>query len=210
MSALDKMAAEANARRYNADGQRGRNRSRRTHNDLFPEAVAPEEIIDGDQRFTLREDDLWCRAKAGVEAWDLDVAACEESHLADRYFTKADDGLTKRWEGRVWCNPPFSDIEPWVMKAWTAAGCCDVIAMLLPASRTEQGWWQDLVEPLRDGRKNIRAGHRLTLIAHSLYTPPLTTHFLPGRTRFGHPGNRDGIGVGSPPFGCVLLVWRKA
>ena len=37
----------------------------------------------------------------------------------------------------------------------------------------------------------------------------LTTHFLPGRTRFGHPGNPEGVGVGSPPFGCVLLVWRR-
>ncbi len=37
----------------------------------------------------------------------------------------------------------------------------------------------------------------------------LMTHFLPGRTRFGHPGNVEGVGVGSPPFGCVLLVFRR-
>lgn len=26
--------------------------------------------------------------------------------------------------------------------------------------------------------------------------------------RYGHPGNREGVGVGSPAFGSVLLVWR--
>ena len=194
MSDLLKMASEANARRYNADGQKGRNRNRREVADLFPEAMAPEEIIDGDQRFTMRETDVWCRAKAGVDAWDLDVAACEESHLAEKFFTKADDGLTKEWHGRVWCNPPFSDIGPWVRKAnYQAHTNAEVVAMLLPANRTEQAWWQQGIEDVRDRPGSI-----------------LRTHFLPSRTRFGHPGNRDGIGVGSPPFGCVLLVWRRS
>jgi len=25
-----------------------------------------------------------------------------------KYYTEADDGLTKKWNGRVWLNPPFS------------------------------------------------------------------------------------------------------
>ncbi len=168
--------------------------------DLFPEVRAPEEQADGDQRFTLRETDAWCRVKAGVEAWDLDVAACEESHLAERYFTKADNGLVRPWFGRVFVNPPFSDIEPWVAKAWRemeSAPGPSVIAMLLPASRTEQPFWAKHVEPWRD---------RGPYLVHGI---ELTTHFLPGRTRFGMPGNRDGVGVGSPPFGCVCLVWRR-
>lgn len=160
--------------------------------DLFPETRV-DPAVDGDQRFTLRETDAWCRAKAGVDAWDLDVAACDESHLASKFYEKADDGLSKPWFGRVWCNPPFSDIGPWVWKAWAqmATREVDVIAMLLPASRTEQHWWQHGIEPFRDNISGLR------------------THFLPGRTRFGHPGNPQGVGVGSPPFGCVLLVWRR-
>ena len=189
---------EAAYRRWGYAAEREAQRSGRAVADMFPEHAAPVELQDGDQRFTLREDDLWCRAKAKVDAWDLDVAACDESHLAERYFRKEEDGLTKKWEGRVWCNPPFSDIAPWVGKAWREfnEARAITIAMLLPASRTEQPWWQSGVEAYRDGRAELLGG-------------VFATHFLPGRTRFGHPGNRDGIGVGLPPFGCVLLVWRK-
>lgn len=62
--------------------------------------------------------------------------------------------------------------------------------MLLPANRTEQTWWHELVEPHRD-----RAGS------------PLTVEFLPGRLRFLKP-NQKRIGPNErPPFGCCLLVW---
>lgn len=164
--------------------------------DMFPEAkVNP--MVDLDRRYTTRETLDLCRKLAGVEAFDLDVAADEESHHADNYFTIQMDGLKQRWFGRVWCNPPYSDIEPWVQRAWLSheRGDTSVIAMLLPCNRTEQAWWQELIEPVRDGRD--LPGHGME------------THFLPGRIKFGHPGNRDAVGVGSPPFGCVLLVWRQ-
>lgn len=196
---------EAAYRRWGYAAEREAQRAGRAVRDLFSEA-RPAALNDGDQRFTLESTDLWCRQRAGVEAWDLDVAACEESHLATSFFTKESDGLRQRWGGRVWCNPPFSDIEPWVEKAWRSSSECDVIAMLLPASRTEQQWWQVLVEPARDGRR-VTHGHRLYLLAQKA---TLETHFLPGRTRFGLPGNPRGSGVGSPPFGCVLLVWRRS
>ena len=188
--------AEAAFRRWGYAAEKEQQRAGRAVRDLFPEVRPPAALEDGDQRFTTRETDEWCRRKAGVEAWDLDVAACDESHLAERYYTKDHDGLRQPWTGRVWCNPPFSDIEPWVERAWQVINerSASVVAMLLPASRTEQGWWQRHVEPFRDLR----------------LTATLRVHFMPGRVRFGHPGNREGVGVGSPPFGCVLLVWRSA
>ena len=63
--------------------------------------------------------------------------------------------------------------------------------MLLPANRTEQRWWQDLIEPFRDGRG------------------PLETRFYRGRFNFGVPGNEAGKFHSSPPLGCVLVIWRK-
>ena len=326
--------------------------------DMFPEARV-DPTVDLDRRYTTRETMDLCMRLAGVDAWDLDVAADEESHWSREWCDVEVDGLKQPWHGRVWCNPPYSNIEPWVRKAWQEIGACTVIAMLLPSNRTEQPWFQNLVERFRDDRSarpllkplpaaeselrefitansrpapsgcwlwqryklpkghgRIRWGERMELahrlafrawvedpgemqVCHRCDVPEcvnpehlfrgthaenmrdrnakgrtargeaaarslprsrvelirflassgvkrsaiarevsvssstvsrildgkrwstkpsedkspgivLTTHFLPTRVKFGHPGNRDAVGVGSPPFGCVLLVWRRA
>lgn len=179
--------------------------------DLFPEAhVDPG--LDLDRRYTTRETMDLCKRLAGVEAWDLDVAADEESHWAPVWYDALANGLKQPWHGRVWCNPPYSEIEPWVRKANYEAlsGNASVVAMLLPCNRTEQAWWQDMVEGNRDRpRIIIESGYPQGQTARAGYQA-LRTHFLPGRVKFGHPGNPNAVGVGSPPFGCVLLVWRRA
>lgn len=126
-------------------------------------------------------------------AFTIDAAASAANAKCPRFFTAAVNGLSRPWAGeRVWCNPPYSDIRPWVAKAW-AEGGAELVVMLLPANRTEQLWWQRLVEPYRD-----RPGSRLR------------TEFIAGRLRFIARG-RDGIGANErPPFGCCLLVWQGA
>jgi phage N-6-adenine-methyltransferase len=129
--------------------------------------------------------------------FSIDVAASATNTKCERFYTVEDDGLAQPWSReRVWCNPPYSDIRPWVRKAWSEwAGTVEcpgaaLIVMLVPANRTEQGWWQESIEAHRD-----RDGS------------PLRTEFLSGRLRFIAPG-ADSIGPNErPPFGCVLLVW---
>jgi hypothetical protein len=106
------------------------------------------------------------------------------------------DGLGQSWAGeRVWCNPPYSDIEPWVQKAHCEfesefpALRAELIVMLVPANRTEQGWWQRLVEPSRD-------------CGDGFYV-----EFLPGRLRFIKHGHDRVEPNQRPPFGCCLLIW---
>lgn len=125
---------------------------------------------------------------------DLDAAAEPHNTKLPRYFTPEQDGLRQSWAGaRVWCNPPYSDISPWVEKAWLECDAAQIIVMLLPANRTEQRWWQELVEPYRD-----RASY------------PLRVFFLPNRPRFIAHGKTT-IGPNErPPFGVCLLIWRKA
>jgi phage N-6-adenine-methyltransferase len=123
-------------------------------------------------------------------AFDLDVAAAPHNAKCSRYYTIDDDGLTQPWTGNVWCNPPYSGIGAWVDKAWSEWGehRSERIVMLLPANRTEQKWWQELVEPYRDeGAFRVR--------------------FLPGRMRFDRPGAVIGPKGDRPPFGCCLLIW---
>lgn len=142
----------------------------------------------------------------------LDVAAADHNAKAQNYYTRDDDGLANEWSGRVWCNPPYSDCGAWVRKAWQEWDGCpcgkrpctenehlfwprghrpELIVMLLPANRVEQGWWQDHVEPFRDRRDDS----------------PLTVEFLRGRMRFDRPGWTKPTKGDQPPFGCCLLIW---
>ena len=121
----------------------------------------------------------------------VDVAAAAHNTKCDRYYSREENGLAQDWAGEaVWCNPPYSDIGPWVQKAWDSWTSTTIITMLLPANRTEQQWWQTLVEPYRDQPGS-----------------PLTTRYLPGRIRFLKPGDTEVEPNSRPPFGCVLLVW---
>lgn len=124
----------------------------------------------------------------------IDVAAAEHNTKCVRFYDEEQDGLAQPWaEEAVWCNPPYSDIRPWVEKAWLEHADARVIVMLVPANRTEQSWWQDLVEPFRD-----RPGMGLTV------------EFIRGRIRFLKPG-QTAVGPNErPPFGCCLLIWSRA
>lgn len=123
----------------------------------------------------------------------LDAAAAPHNAKCERFYTLADDGLTQPWHPHnVWCNPPYSNLGAWVAKAWAEFHPGEhVIVMLVPANRTEQGWWQDHVEPYRD-RRGLH----------------FRVDFLRGRTRFVRPGATE-IGPNErPPFGCALLTWE--
>lgn len=134
-------------------------------------------------------------------SFTLDVCATPANAKLEKFLTETDDGIDCSWQGhRCWCNPPFSDISSWVTKAWKAMRQegADLVVMLVPATRTEQAWWHEYVEPFRD-----RCDDSPT---------KFTTRFLKGRTRFlenGKPILDKNGRVGAPKFGCVLLIWHR-
>lgn len=150
---------------------------------------------DVDDRGTRWEDFNGFTERFGP--FDLDVAAAPHNAKCDRYYTREDNGLEQEWNGRIWCNPPYSDLGAWVRKAWdeSNAGRAELIVMLVPANRTEQKWWQNNVEPYR-GRV--------------MQAPDATldVRFLPGRMRFDRPNATIGPKGDRPPFGCALLIWK--
>lgn len=98
-----------------------------------------------------------------------------------------DDALGTKacWKGlRVFLNPPFSDIAGWLRRALISEA--EAVVMLIPATRTEQPWWQEMIEPFRDRGQGM------------------TVEFLPKRPRF----LKDGVQMGSPKFGCCLVIIR--
>jgi phage N-6-adenine-methyltransferase len=76
----------------------------------------------------------------------LDVAAEDDPdfHRCETYFTPRDDGLNQSWatEGAVWCNPPYSDIKPWVRKARAEAETHGGTIVLLTMATTSAKWFR--------------------------------------------------------------------
>ena len=159
-------------------------RGRRPQTQLSPEALA-----DRDDRGTPPE--LFGYALERWGPFTVDVAASARNAKCRRFYTKATNGLLQPWDDeRAWGNVPFSDPDPWVAKAWESRAI--VAVLLLPAIRTEQPWWQDMVEPFRD-----RPGSRLI------------THFVRRRTRFLMPGANPHQGNHRPSFGVVFVVLHR-
>lgn len=158
-----------------------------------PQQVAKRGARDSvDERLT--PDWLFERYDA-VHGFTLDVAANARNAKKPAFYDLESDGLKQPWAPhRVWCNPPFSNLGAWVKKAHEELDRgCPVIVMLLPANRTEQGWWQEWVEPFRD-----RSG------------AVIKVEFLRSRINFGAPGNEGAKYKSSAPFGCVMLTFARS
>lgn len=110
------------------------------------------------------------------------------------------------WVAKAWAEwngerPPQRGIcspKCGVYASCGASGHClyadnrpQLIVMLLPANRTEQRWWQEMVEPFRDQPDS-----------------PLRVEFLPGRPRFIRKGKTEVGPNERPPFGCCLVIWQ--
>lgn len=146
-------------------------------------------------------DDLFSKLHT-THQFTVDCAAEPWNAKLPRWFGiggERPDGLRASWAGETWfCNPPFSQIERWLQYAWSwydpDKPRARVGVMLMPATRSEQDWWQNLVEPFRD-TPQVWAELRCEL----------RCEFLSGRTHYVPP---VGVAESSPRFGSCLLTWR--
>lgn len=72
--------------------------------------------------------------------FDLDPCAGPMSH-AIRNIRKPECGLAAVWDGRVWMNPPYSNIHDWLVKFIRHAN-----GITLVNARPETVWFQNLVK----------------------------------------------------------------
>lgn len=73
----------------------------------------------------------------GEYEFTVDVCATPHNTKMSLWIGEESDGLLCEWSGRVWCNPPYSDIPPWLAKAHEP----EFAAYLLPV-RSDRLWWR--------------------------------------------------------------------
>lgn len=80
-----------------------------------------------------------------VNGFDLDPCASQTSDLAETNLTKEDGGL-REWWGKVFCNPPYSDVSRWMehCKKQHQFGNTELIVGLVYA-RTGTQWFHNHV-----------------------------------------------------------------
>ena len=113
----------------------------------------------------------------------IDAAASPENALLPRYWTEADDALSKDWAGeRVFCNPPYGRIGgKFIAKA---AELRAAVSVLLIPARTDTRAWHD----------------------HILHNPYVTLEFVKGRLRFG---SGQGGAATSSTFPSAIVVFHS-
>lgn len=96
--------------------------------------------------------DLWQTPKFVFDYYNkrfnlrMDVAASDNNKLCDMWMTKDDNALNTSWSvWGNWCNPPYSDIMPWVKKAIKEMGRGCLTVMLIPAD-TSVKWFKAAFE----------------------------------------------------------------
>lgn len=95
-----------------------------------------------------RKSDEWC-----TPAWlfrmlddefhfNFDAAATPDNTLTEQF---SGDGLHAQWGTATFCNPPYSRVKDFILKAWQEARMYGKTTVLLIPSRTCTKWWHDYV-----------------------------------------------------------------
>lgn len=118
-------------------------------------------------------------------AWDL-ASTSENTLCQGGGITRHDDALALSWASvlspmRGWCNPPYSDIDPWLEKAVAEARRGFTSAFLIPSPNGEERY------------------HRYVFGAAS------EVHFIGGRLAFLRP---DGTPQAGNRWGSIVVVYR--
>lgn len=96
--------------------------------------------------------DLWCTPKFVFNYYNkrfnfhTDMAASKDNALCDHYFSEensASKAEESDYKGNVWCNPPFSNIHPWVNQCCYMSEVTNKVFVLLLPSDTSVRWFRE-------------------------------------------------------------------
>lgn len=154
---------------------------------LFRLAELPRARGIGGHQSSRSETDVWLtpqRILDDLGPFDLDPCAAPEPRpwpTAANHITLPSDGLRAPWSGRIWLNPPYSTIGPWMRRlaAHPDGGTALVFA------RTETRWF-----------------------AESVWGGAHAARFLFGRLHFHRPSGAEAADNAGAP--SVLIAYGKA
>lgn len=104
-----------------------------------------------DQNDNWRTPDWLFKALGTEFAFDFDAAADADNHKCADWCDNIDE-IVLTGKERVFCNPPYSHIEPFVVRALAGDG---VWVFILPV-RTRARWFEMLEAARRAGRVELR------------------------------------------------------
>lgn len=79
--------------------------------------------------------------------FNTDVCATRSNAKCKHFFSPQDDGLSQKWEGVCWMNPPYgSGLKNWIAKAFNEAKNGTTVVALIPA-RTDTKYFHDYILP---------------------------------------------------------------
>lgn len=109
------------------------------------------------------------KRRLGIDEFAIDLAADDNNRITHTYYGEDTDSLKQSWlwDGWCWLNPPYTDIKPWVEKAWNESRYGAHIAVLVPAA-VGSNWWRNHVE----GKAYITyLNGRITFVGHTTSYP---------------------------------------
>lgn len=83
-----------------------------------------------------------------IYLFDIDLCASGENTKCAAWFDERDNSLIKQWYdhgSRGFCNPPYSNIKPWIEKAMEEADKGFITVMLIPTPNGESHYHEIFV-----------------------------------------------------------------
>lgn len=78
--------------------------------------------------------------------FDVDTCAIPSNAKCSLYYTPEQDGLTQKWKGVCWCNPPYDrSIGLWIKKAYETSQHGNTVVCLIQGRSTDTIWWHNYV-----------------------------------------------------------------
>lgn len=126
----------------------------------LPEKVNDHELSQSIAVMTSSEDMTWATPREWFEYLDLefgftlDPCCVKETAKCEKFYTPAEDGLSKPWtDERVFMNPPYGrEIPNWMRKAYLEARDNGALVVCFVPARVDTDWWHSYAAKASDIR----------------------------------------------------------